>query len=124
VVNCGHAPPLLLRPGGVEPVEPARPTPPLGLFPLTGETPTCQVLPFAEGDQLLLYTDGVTEARDHGREFYPLSERVARHLSDDPSQTLDALHADLLSHVGGRLHDDAALLLLRKPPVSGACGAG
>jgi serine phosphatase RsbU (regulator of sigma subunit) len=124
VVNCGHAPPLLLRPGGVEPVEPASPAPPLGLFPLTGETPRCQVLPFAEGDQLLLYTDGVTEARNHGRDFYPLGERVARHLSDDPSQTLDALHADLLSHVGGRLHDDAALLLLRKPPVSGACGAG
>jgi serine phosphatase RsbU (regulator of sigma subunit) len=125
VVNCGHAPPLLLRADGVVPVEPASPAPPLGLFPLTGETPSCQVLPFAEGDQLLLYTDGVTEARDHGREFYPLAERVARHMSDDPSHTLDALHADLLSHVGGRLHDDAALLLLRKPaPVSGACGAG
>lgn len=118
VVNCGHAPPLLVRagaPGSVESVEPASPAPPLGLFPLTGEVPGCQVLPFAEGDQLLLYTDGVTEARDNGREFYPLGERVARHLSDDPSSTLDSLHADLLTHVGGRLHDDAALLLLRKP---------
>ncbi|WP_208117385.1 PP2C family protein-serine/threonine phosphatase [Streptomyces sp. NBC_00582] len=116
VVNCGHAPPLLVGAGGaVTPVEPTHPAPPLGLRALTGETPTLQVLPFADGDQLLLYTDGVTEARDHGREFYPLVEGLARHVTDEPARTLDALHDELLSHVGGRLHDDAALLLLRKP---------
>ena len=32
--------------------------------------------------------------------------------------TLTALHDELLAHVGGRLHDDAALLLLRKPTAS------
>jgi hypothetical protein len=81
------------------------------------------VLPFADGDQLLLYTDGVTEARNHHREFYPLIERVARHLSDEPTRTLAALHDELLAHVGGRLHDDAALLLLRKPAVAGSRSA-
>lgn len=30
---------------------------------------------------------------------------------------LTALHDELLAHVGGRLHDDAALLLLRKRPT-------
>ncbi|MFD7326001.1 PP2C family protein-serine/threonine phosphatase [Streptomyces sp. NPDC059875] len=115
VVNCGHAPPLVVRDSHVMAVEPTRPAPPLGLRALTGETPSLQVLPFADGDQLLLYTDGVTEARNHDREFYPLVERVARHLSDEPSHTLAALHDELLAHVGGRLHDDAALLLLRKP---------
>ncbi|MFJ9831533.1 PP2C family protein-serine/threonine phosphatase [Streptomyces sp. NPDC101169] len=115
VVNCGHAPPLLITAGGgVEPVEPARPAPPLGLRALSGEHPELHLLPFADGDQLLLYTDGVTEARDHAREFYPLAEGVARHVSDDPARTLRAVHADLLAHVGGRLHDDAALLLLRR----------
>ncbi|MFF2203376.1 PP2C family protein-serine/threonine phosphatase [Streptomyces sp. NPDC058145] len=115
VVNCGHAPPLLISAsGGVEPVEPARPTPPLGLRALSGEHPELHLLPFSDGDQLLLYTDGVTEARDHAREFYPLAEGVARHVSDEPARTLSAVHADLLAHVGGRLHDDAALLLLRK----------
>ncbi|MGP4046656.1 PP2C family protein-serine/threonine phosphatase [Streptomyces sp. 2A115] len=118
VVNCGHAPPLLVRESGnVVAVEPTCPAPPLGLRALTGETPSLQVLPFADGDQLLLYTDGVTEARDHGREFYPLAEGLARHVSDQPARTLTALHDELLAHVGGRLHDDAALLLLRKPTV-------
>ncbi|MGW1716796.1 PP2C family protein-serine/threonine phosphatase [Streptomyces sp. NPDC002156] len=118
VVNCGHAPPLLVHASGeVAAVEPAHPAPPLGLRALTGHTPDLHVLPFADGDQLLLYTDGVTEARDRGRAFYPLDEGLARHASDEPARTLDALHEELLDHVGGRLHDDAALLLIRKPTV-------
>lgn len=119
VVNCGHAPPLLVRDSVVVAVEPDRPAPPLGLRTLSGESPALQVLPFAEGDQLLLYTDGVTEARDHHREFYPLAEGLARHTSDEPVTTLTALHDELLDHVGGRLHDDAALLLLRIPADAG-----
>ena len=59
--------------------------------------------------------DGVTEARDAARRFYPLAEGLARHLYDEPDRTVAALHEELLAHVGGRLHDDAALLLLRKP---------
>ena len=119
MVNCGHAPPLLVRESGtVVAVEPAHPAPPLGLRALTDETPSLQVLAFADGDQLLLYTDGVTEARNHSREFYPLAEGLARHVSDEPACTLTALHDELLTHVGGRLHDDAALLLLRKPAAS------
>lgn len=130
VVNCGHAPPLLVRgSGGVQAVEPDHPAPPLGLRALSGQVPSLQVLQFADGDQLLLYTDGVTEARDHGREFYPLAEGLARHVSGEPARTLAALHDELLAHVGGRLHDDAALLLLRKPaatepPVAGSAVAG
>ncbi|WP_420803164.1 PP2C family protein-serine/threonine phosphatase [Streptomyces spiramyceticus] len=119
VVNCGHAPPLVVRDSHVLAVEPTHPAPPLGLHAFTGETPSLQTLPFADGDQLLLYTDGVTEARNRDREFYPLVERVARHVSDEPSRTLAALHDELLAHVGGRLHDDAALLLLRKPAAVG-----
>ncbi|WP_406336716.1 PP2C family protein-serine/threonine phosphatase [Streptomyces sp. NBC_00203] len=120
LVNCGHAPPLLVRASGsVVAVEPTHPAPPLGIRALTNETPSLQVLPFADGDQLLLYTDGVTEARNHSREFYPLAEGLARHLSDEPARTLTALHDELLAHVGGRLHDDAALLLLQKPAAPG-----
>ncbi|GHE12741.1 membrane protein [Streptomyces alanosinicus] len=120
IVNCGHAPPLLISASGdVGPVEPTQPAPPLGLRALSGQTPRLQHLSFSVGDQLLLYTDGVTEARDHAREFYPLTEGVARHTCDDPARTLTALHDELLAHVGGRLHDDAALLLLRKQTADG-----
>ncbi|MFE9142008.1 PP2C family protein-serine/threonine phosphatase [Streptomyces tubercidicus] len=123
LVNCGHAAPLLVQDSRVLPVEPARPAPPLGLRALADEAPSLQEVALADGNQLLFYTDGVTEARDHEREFYPLSERLAVHLSEDPSRTLAALHEDLLTHVGGELHDDAALLLLRRPCV-GPAGAG
>jgi serine phosphatase RsbU (regulator of sigma subunit) len=115
IVNCGHTPPLLISASGeVTAVEPAHPAPPLGLRAMSGQAPRLQRLPFAVGEQLLLHTDGVTEARDHTRAFYPLAEGVARHVCDEPARTLTALHDELLAHVGGRLHDDAALLLLRK----------
>ncbi|CAL9336481.1 PP2C family protein-serine/threonine phosphatase [Streptomyces althioticus] len=120
VVNCGHAPPLLIRGTEVTAVEPVHPTPPLGLRALSEEAPRLQVVPFDDGNQLLLYTDGVTEARDADRAFYPLTEGVTRHLCDEPARTLAALHEDLLAHVGGRLHDDAALLLLRRPAAAQA----
>ncbi|MEU2065148.1 PP2C family protein-serine/threonine phosphatase [Streptomyces sp. NPDC013455] len=114
-VNCGHAPPLLISASGrVRAVEPVHPAPPLGLRALSGQSPGLQRLSLAVGDQLLLYTDGVIEARDHARRFYPLAEGVARHVCEEPARTLTALHDELLAHVGGRLHDDAALLLLRR----------
>ena len=114
VVNCGHAPPLLISAsGGVEAVE-STPAAPVGLLALLAEEPRLRRLPFAAGDQLLLYTDGVIEARDHAREFYPLAEGIARHVTDEPARTLTGIHDELLAHVGGRLHDDAALLLLRR----------
>lgn len=119
MVNCGHTPPLLVSASGaVTPVEPAHPAPPLGLRALTGHAPGLHTLRFADGDQLLLYTDGVTEARDGGRAFYPLADGLERHVTHEPARTLDALHEELLAHVGGRLHDDAALLLIRKPTAS------
>ncbi|MFJ6857390.1 PP2C family protein-serine/threonine phosphatase [Streptomyces werraensis] len=119
-VNCGHAPPLLIRGTEVTAVEPVHPAPPLGLRALSEETPRLQVVSFDDGDQLLLYTDGVTEARDAGRAFYPLADGLTRSLRDGPDRTLAALHQDLLDHVGGRLHDDAALLLLRRPAATQA----
>ncbi|MEU0171677.1 PP2C family protein-serine/threonine phosphatase [Streptomyces iakyrus] len=125
VVNCGHAPPLLVSASGsIRAVDPPHPAPPLGLRALAGDTPVLQTLPFADGDQLLLYTDGVTEARDGGRTFYPLAEGLERHVSHEPARTLDALHDELLAHVGGRLHDDAALLLIRKPVAGRAAAPG
>ncbi len=124
VVNCGHAAPLLISASGdVAAVEPTRPAPPLGLRALVGEPPCLEILPFSDGDQLLLYTDGVTEARDRAREFYPLADGVARHVSDEPEHVLSAVHDELLAHVGGRLHDDAALLLLRMQATDEAVGS-
>jgi sigma-B regulation protein RsbU (phosphoserine phosphatase) len=60
LVNCGHHPPLMLRLG--EPphlVETGQPVPPLGL----GTTPRAVVCEWPEAARVLLYTDGVVEAR-------------------------------------------------------------
>lgn len=66
-MNCGHSPPLLLRAGGThERLEPTAPV--IGLLDDWPGTSSDIVL--AAGDTLLLYSDGVTEARSaSGEEF-------------------------------------------------------
>ena len=115
LMNLGHPPPLLIHPDGrIEAAEPPDDTPPLGMAALSGERPPVYEVPFAPHDQLLLYTDGVIEARDPYGGFYPLAERLSELRSPDPEEVLDALQADLLRHVGAPLKDDAAMLLLRR----------
>ena len=78
ILNCGHPPPILVSADGeVTVLEVRAPAPPLGLITLGNDSGAKQAYPFEPNDQLLLYTDGVTEARDANREFYPLDERVA-----------------------------------------------
>ena len=124
IYNCGHPPPLLLPagpggPGASVPVlslEVPQPAPPLGLLALGDSAGASCTVAFKPGDRLLMYTDGVTEARDAQRRFYPLAERLAdpavTRLGDPGAQLLDALRQDLLRHVGAPLTDDAALLLV------------
>lgn len=138
IFNCGHPPPLLIaaaagdrEPGDTGPrrvtlMEAPAPAPPLGLLAL-GDCSRAQLSFQLRGnDQLLLYTDGVTEARDARRRFYPLPERAAalaaRAAVLTPTSNgsarhglLDLLRADLTKHVGAPLDDDAALLLIQAP---------
>ncbi|WSX26056.1 serine/threonine-protein phosphatase [Streptomyces sp. NBC_00984] len=71
-------------------------------------------------DLLLLHTDGVAEARDPGRFFYPLAERAASQTHDSPQALIHHLRADLLAHVGGRLGDDAAMVCIQCAPGPGS----
>ncbi len=138
ILNCGHPPPLLISaasgaggPVGGDDVtilEVRAPAPPLGLLTLGSDAGAKQVFPFKPNDQLLLYTDGVTEARDASREFYPLDERVRalapqsmtaakgrRRAAEGAPTLLDLVRDDLLEYVGAPPDDDAALLLVRAP---------
>ena len=76
LVNCGHPAPLLLRAGQVREAEPSAPSPPINLAWLVGGEYHVDVVPFAGGDTMLLYTDGVSEARDRTGAFYPLMRRL------------------------------------------------
>ncbi|MFC1415596.1 PP2C family protein-serine/threonine phosphatase [Streptacidiphilus cavernicola] len=116
VVNCGHPPPLLRRGGRVEAVEPPSFAPPLSLLGLTGGHYRAGPLDLRPGDLLLLYTDGVSEARDREGRFYPLPERLAALPAQDPDGVLDQLLADVVGYVPDGLTDDAALLVFRREP--------
>ncbi len=115
LTSCGHPPPLLLSPGHVVTVPSLHPSPPLGVH--AGAEHTLDVFSFEPGDTLLLYTDGVMEARDERGQFYPLADRVARWTEDSPEALMHHLRRDLLAHVGGRLGDDAALIAVHRTPV-------
>ncbi|MFD9727853.1 PP2C family protein-serine/threonine phosphatase [Streptomyces sp. NPDC059072] len=116
LVSCGHPPPLLLlRDGRAVPLEVARPSPPLGLAGLVDGPVAAQTFSFEPGDVLLLYTDGVLEARDRAGDFYPLTERVAAWGGLRPQAVLDRLCADLLAHVvSSTLGDDAAMVAIER----------
>ncbi|MBC6463337.1 PP2C family protein-serine/threonine phosphatase, partial [Actinomadura sp. HBU206391] len=119
LLNFGHPAPLLLRcDGQVSLAEPKMQSPPLGVVSPGSCSPEPYRLPFADGDQILLYTDGVIEARNALREFYPLVERVKALTAADPQTALEELRTDLLDHVGGPISDDAAMLLLRRHATS------
>lgn len=124
VVNCGHPSPLLVRGTAAPcPLDPPDRVPPLGILPPGQVDPPVLSLRLRPGDRVLLYTDGVIEARDPAGTFYPLTERLPRVLRDDPGETLEQLSADVLAHVGSRLDDDAAMVLLQYAPQPGRPGA-
>lgn len=114
LLNYGHPAPMVVRQDGTTdfPQPPAYALP-LGLGAHGSDGPEPYRVDFAPGEQLLLYTDGVSEARDETGRFYLVDERA--HLLKDPDahRALEALRADLAQHSDGPPHDDAAMLLLR-----------
>jgi hypothetical protein len=108
IVNCGHPAPLLLRHGQVIPLEPPSPAPPLGFMPEV----KVRVERLEPGDRLLLFTDGLGEARRDG-EFFPTADRAWRLLGHGTvGDGLASLETALVDWVHGRLEDDIALVLL------------
>ncbi|MEW1688708.1 PP2C family protein-serine/threonine phosphatase [Streptomyces sp. NPDC091265] len=115
-VNCGHLPPRLLHDGAAAPVPLGRTSVPLGMAELSHEARVAEWLDFPPGATLLMFTDGVTEARDAAGTFYPLDERLEPWAGLGPRELLDTLHADLEDFSGGVRRDDIAVLALRRAP--------
>jgi serine phosphatase RsbU (regulator of sigma subunit) len=113
--NAGHPLPLLIRGGQVIGELACPPTPPWGL---ADGTPVVATETLEPGDSVLLYTDGVVEARtaagsELGLErLVDLLEREAA-AETPPEETLRRLIRSTLDHRGGTLRDDATLVLLR-----------
>jgi serine phosphatase RsbU (regulator of sigma subunit) len=108
IVNCGHPAPLLLRRGQVITLDPPAPAPPLGFMPVAQS----RVERLEPGDRLLLFTDGLGEARRDG-EFFPTADRAWRLLGHGTvGDGLASLETALVDWVRGQLEDDIALVLL------------
>ncbi|MBC2906258.1 serine/threonine-protein phosphatase [Streptomyces sp. PSKA01] len=114
LVNRGHPPPLVLHQGKVQALMPASPLPPLGFEDLVNGPPAKpEGYPFQPGDRLLLYTDGVIEARNRDNDFLHLPETMEQiPVGTSPQEFLDELHKALIRHTEGRLTDDVAMILI------------
>src|SRR5215471_20669081 len=105
IYSCGHPSPILISFGGVTVLEVPAPAPPFGLLTLGDGSGAVRTLPLKPDDLLLFYTDGVTEARNGRRAFYPLNERLALLSASGKGRSnasglglLDLLRKDLLRH--------------------------
>ncbi|MFG3146700.1 PP2C family protein-serine/threonine phosphatase [Streptomyces sp. NPDC048243] len=114
MINCGHPPPLLLRDREVTVLHAPHPVPPLGMCELPAASHHTDPFTFEAGDLLLLYTDGVIEARSPSGAFYPLAERLASFPASGPDTLLRRIHDDLVRHIGDEPADDAALLVIER----------
>jgi serine phosphatase RsbU (regulator of sigma subunit) len=114
ILNRGHPAPLLFSGDHLTELAARVPALPLGLGELSRTEENVETFPFKPGDMLLLYTDGLTEARDTRGSFYPLTERVAGWAGADPATLINRLCDDLIGYVGGRLSDDAAIIAIQR----------
>jgi sigma-B regulation protein RsbU (phosphoserine phosphatase) len=107
----GHPPPLLICADGTAGYLPSSDGTLIGILP-TGEFPPTR-LRLQPGDTLLLYTDGLTEARVDGDYYGEHALRtLALQYAGAPASELVGALSDLLTSFGEPLADDTALLAL------------
>ncbi|MFJ9668072.1 PP2C family protein-serine/threonine phosphatase [Streptomyces sp. NPDC101219] len=109
IANRGHDAPLLVHDGKVVPLEPSTPSLPLGLGPLGTDDFPVDRFDLPEGGTLVLFTDGIDEARDANGAFFEPVPALSGDLPPDPEVILDTLLAAVFRHTGGTLQDDAAV---------------
>lgn len=115
-LTCGHPPALLIRGGQVVKLLDSTTGPPLGLELLDDE-PEVGRERLEPGDRLVLYTDGVTEARAADGTFFGvdrLAAFVTRQAADERpvAESLRRLNLAVLAHQQGTLQDDATTVIV------------
>ncbi|MCF1508667.1 PP2C family protein-serine/threonine phosphatase [Streptomyces glomeratus] len=122
-VNCGHPPPLLIRDervlaGALD----SPPQPPIGLAgPLAPAARHVHETTLEPGDCILLYTDGVVEARDTGGAEFGLdrfTDFIIRSSAagQAPAEVLRLLIHAILDHQRNQLRDDLTIMLFEWRP--------
>jgi serine phosphatase RsbU (regulator of sigma subunit)/CHASE3 domain sensor protein len=119
--NAGHPPAMLVSPRGIEQLPPTGP-----LFSdLPGARWETEEITLARDQTLVVYTDGITEARSaSGEEFG--EERLAATLTAASGHDVDRIANQVLDAVhtfgAGRLGDDVTLVLANCPRVPSRVG--
>jgi sigma-B regulation protein RsbU (phosphoserine phosphatase) len=111
--NAGHPHAFVLGADG-RPQRLAALDPPIGMVPIGATTAE---RPWHRGDLLILFTDGITDARAPDGERLGearVLETIRRHRALPPDQILERVFEDLQRHTGdGSRRDDLTLVLLR-----------
>ena len=114
--TAGHPPPAVVGLAGVRELLTSGPV--LGAFGGLNYEPAAATL--APGESLVLYTDGLTEARDATGAFFGV-ERVLESLDRlrdaGPREIAETLYREIREFSGGTLRDDVAALTLRPTRV-------
>jgi PAS domain S-box-containing protein len=110
IVAAGHPLPLLVRGGEI--AEAGRPGPLLGAFAASDWEPASVKL--RAGDQLILYTDGVIEARGESDRFGEERLRAELAAADRPLAAIGRVTAALESFLGDEPDDDVAMIAIRR----------
>jgi serine phosphatase RsbU (regulator of sigma subunit) len=118
-ITGGHPAPLVMREGRIVKTLEGGHRPLFGLPAATG-TPLEEFRIGEEtlqpGDWLILYTDGLVEARDHNGEFFGEARLIdfvqrAAASGNPPPETVRTLVRAAMEHQNGVLQDDATVLL-------------
>ncbi|MFE5027743.1 PP2C family protein-serine/threonine phosphatase [Streptomyces sp. NPDC056656] len=115
IMDRGHPPPIAVGPHGARTLATA-PALPLGLkelSPVRGLTTLHRLTP---GEVLVLYTDGISEARNSDGDFYPVLERLTEHFRGtqrtDPEAVVAFLETDTRNWSATSEGDDQAVLAM------------
>jgi serine phosphatase RsbU (regulator of sigma subunit)/PAS domain-containing protein len=113
--SAGHPPPLLT--GATPRTLAFAGSLPVGLFADATYSTARFTLP--PGRCLVLYTDGVVEARNPERQEFGAEglEAAAPAVAASAAAVAEVVLKQVLSHSGGHLDDDAAVLVLRREPA-------
>jgi phosphoserine phosphatase RsbU/P len=121
-ISAGHPAELWVRAGRVLPAPPSPTALPLGLGHMVPRGPGMTEEPLEHGDTLVLYTDGITEARDAGGRLFGL-DRLREFLVEDlaerapAAETMRRLIHTIVSYENGELRDDATAAMLQWHPT-------
>jgi serine phosphatase RsbU (regulator of sigma subunit) len=115
-ISAGHPPPMIIRDSRLSRTLTATPAAPLGI-PLDGPSPVVAEESLEPGDLLLLYTDGLTEARHPNGQMFTiagLGEFVEREAAGGQTapETLRRLRHAIVDRQPGQLADDATAVLV------------